>query len=476
MNHTKYLALAALVMAFSACDDIEDSTSLPQTNPQLPGVDAANVVVLPGADAAAPIDLGAFNAADSYIRIASVATPSDWPEGFVPEVPMMQMSASQSFADCIEVTTTMGADGEVLIAPDTWDGVWKKAFGRNPAQRTLYLRFPVYAVKGSQSVRMGGLDTWYGAETVTVAPFNEFDHTIEDTYYVVGSFCGWDLARGVKLDHSGYDPYDDPNFHTLLSVDGAGYEFVVVPASTVAAGTLSAGYYGGEYPAFTDADGMLLASTDASTPASLLIDHAGSYELKINMETLAYSYQSAFSLLYTPGNSNGWNQEASQVLTSADYKWFSGYVHLDGEFKFTTAPNWDGTNYGAGATPGTLDPTGGNLSAPANALYYATVSIPELTYSLTEITTLGIIGSATPAGWDGQTNLTPSADFLTWTGILTLTDGEFKFRMNDNWDINLGGSVDALIGNGANIPVAAGTYLVTLDFSSVPYTCTLTPQ
>lgn len=463
-------------MAFTACDDIEDSSSLPQTNPQLPGVDASNVSVTPGADAQTPIDLAAFNTIDEPVRIAKVNTPTDWPEGFTPSVPYMEMSLTEDFAAPCEVTTLMGAEGDILVEADVWDGAWKKAYQRNPSQRTVYLRFPVYAVNGTQRVRMGGLDTWYGAETVTVTPLNEFDHVIEDAYYLVGSFCNWDLSQGIALEQSGYDPYDDPNFHTLFTVDGAGYEFVIVPASTVAAGSLSAGYYGGEYAAFTDPSGFLVASTDAATPASFLIDAAGSYEIKINMETLSYSYASAVTTLYTPGNSNGWNQGASQVLTTKDYKWFSGFAHLNGGFKFTTQADWNGVNYGAGSEEGTLSTEGGDLNAPADALYYVTVDIPNLKYALHEITSLGVIGDATPTGWDGQTNLTPSADFLIWTGTVVMKDGEFKFRMNDNWDINLGGDLNGLSEGGANIPVSAGTYEVTINFTAVPYTATLTAQ
>lgn len=134
---------------------------------------------------------------------------------------------------------------------------------------------------------------------------------------------------------------------------------------------------------------------------------------------------------------------------------------------------------------------GVNLTVDTDGLYWvrAVIEIPEdatnatadlkkesLTYTTTLITKLGVIGSATPAGWDGQTDLTPSADLLTWSGVVDMTDGAFKFRMNDNWDINLGGELENLTVNGADMNVTAGKYLVTLNLATRPYICTLTPQ
>lgn len=161
----------------------------------------------------------------------------------------MQMSQTQDFTDVKEVPTSMGAEGEVLVNPDEWDGVWKEAYGKNPKERTIYLRFPVFAVKGTQSVRMGNASTFYGAESVKVTPFNIYDHVIEDAYYIVGSFCNWDPSKAIKMTHSEYDPYDDPNFSATITVDGAGYEWAVIPESTVGTGNINAGVMAASIPA-----------------------------------------------------------------------------------------------------------------------------------------------------------------------------------------------------------------------------------
>ena len=43
-----------------------------------------------------------------------------------------------------------------------------------------------------------------------------------------------------------------------------------------------------------------------------------------------------------------------------------------------------------------------------------------------------------------------------------LKDGELKFRANDGWDINWGGTPDALTQGGDNLKISEGTYDIKL--------------
>ncbi|MCM1163024.1 MAG: hypothetical protein NC339_02055 [Muribaculaceae bacterium] len=477
MKYLKLIGIAALSLGFWACDDIEDSNSLPQTNPQLPGVDANNVKVVSGTGMSGVINLQTVNDADGSVNVAKVETPTDWPEGFEPSIPFMEYSATEDFAKPVQVKATMGAEGEALVNPDDWDAAFKELYGKRPAEKKGYVRFPVYAVNGSQSVRMGGEKVWYNTIPVDVIPLDTYGHVIEENYYVVGSFCNWDVTQGIKMSHSEYDPYDDPNFSVTLDVTGAGYEFVIVPESTVASGNVQTMAWGGEYPgAAVDLKGNnLLIATQGTEVNYMLIDEANPYQLKLDMGTLVFTTSVAYKQLYTPGDSNGWNQAASQTLTTTDYKNYSGFVHLKGGFKITTAPNWDGVNFGDGGEGKlSMDGSAGNINAPKDALYWVTVNLETLSYSLTEITTLGVIGDATPTEWGGQTNFEPSADFLTWTATVNMKNGEYKFRMNDNWDINLGGDLNDLTVGGANIPSPGeGEYVITLNLAARPYFCTV---
>lgn len=491
MKYLKLFGLAALAMAFTACDDIEESSSLPQTNPQLPGVDIANITVAKGADASA-ISLTAFNDANKQIELATVATPTDWPEGYEVSVPFVEVSPTDDFAKYFDIDATMGAEGAVLVSPDAMQGKWVEFFGKNPKAREVYMRFPVCAVKDNQVIRMGSATTFFGQYMTTVTPFDTFGYTIEDTYYVVGSFCNWDVAQGIKMKHSEYDPYDDTTFSAVIDVTGAGYEFAIIPESTKAAGNLTAGGWGGEYEgivAVIDKSAHLVAAEAGKKPNAIVVDEVGAFTVALNFANLTYTV-TELPRLFTPGDANGWSQAASQTLTSTNGYEFKGFAHLKGAFKFTSQANWDGTNYGAGAEEGTLttDGSAGNITVAEDNLYwcYVVTEVPDdasaamqakaMTYTLTPIATLGVIGDLN--GWAAQDNLTPSADFLTWSGVVEFKGGgSWKFRMDDNWDINLGGNLDDLSVDGANIAdPGAGKYLVTLNLATRPYTCTLTPQ
>jgi hypothetical protein len=95
---------------------------------------------------------------------------------------------------------------------------------------------------------------------------------------------------------------------------------------------------------------------------------------------------------------------------------------------------------------------------------------------------VGIIGSASPGGWDTDTDLRlldpTRADKYTWTTIVYLTAGnEVKFRAMDDWAVNWGGSTfpnGTGTQNGPNIPVStSGYYKVTFNDNTGAYSFTL---
>lgn len=96
-------------------------------------------------------------------------------------------------------------------------------------------------------------------------------------------------------------------------------------------------------------------------------------------------------------------------------------------------------------------------------------------FEVTSDFSVGIIGSATPTGWDSDTDLT----FVSGTNYeitIDLVVGEAKFRTNDDWGTNWGaGDFPTGTGtqDGPNIPIAtAGTYRVEFNTSTGAYTFT----
>ena len=86
----------------------------------------------------------------------------------------------------------------------------------------------------------------------------------------------------------------------------------------------------------------------------------------------------------------------------------------------------------------------------------------------------GIIGNATPKGWDASTDMTYNAAAGTYSISLGLTTGELKFRLDNSWNTNYGddGNNLSLELAGSNIPVSAGNYTIVANFTTKTYTIT----
>ncbi len=447
-------------LGFAACESVEESLSQPVTNPQETIFDSADLSVTPTTSV---IDLQTLN--DNHAR-AQVATSvvSDFPSGSQLQL-IMEMSKNSDYSNAVQLTCTLDSAGAVTLGTDALDAAYYQYVSRQITQGSAYVRFIANAVNGTETVRIGGPNVYYGAGQISILPFQNI---IEDTYYLVGGTDGNYTVLGA-MTNGGDDPYENPVFTSDILELAAGTQWLIVPATTVDGGASTA------YAPMVAADmsGTLTEGVEDDLNPGVISD-ANPYIFKANIHDLTYSLTVAIKNLYTPGVSNDWQPAQSQMLYTNNYVNYQGYAHLSGEFKFTSQPDWDGTNFGAGSSAGTLSTEGGNLSVSNDALYWCEANLNALTYSTTEITTYGVIGNFN--GWSGSEALTPSADFLTWSGTITLDGGGWKFRANDDWGINLGGSLDNLTPGGADLTSEAGTYLITLDLSALPYTATLVKQ
>ncbi len=146
------------------------------------------------------------------------------------------------------------------------------------------------------------------------------------------------------------------------------------------------------------------------------------------------------------------------------------YVTLtDGQIKFRKDNDWT-LNYGDDGADGTLDEGGSNIDVSAGT-YKIVMNLNNLTYTI-EAYSWGIVGSAYN-NWGA----TPDADLMydpysdQWRTIVTLLDGDMKFRKNNDWGENYGSSDGVnLVAGGDNITVTAGIYIVTVNFNDFTYT------
>ena len=279
-------------------------------------------------------------------------------------------------------------------------------------------------------------------------------------YYMLGHLNGkddWDNTDPVWMNEVSDGVYQakvttakDKNWFKFFE----GSKFVSGDWDAINSGALGCKDNGCE-----DASGYIYYTGDKwGELQTLVIPGAGTWIVTLDMNNLTYTVGKP--ILYMAGDANGWKQ--IDVLNSDDGAHFTGYMYLNQNgFKFSTQPNWDGTNYGADFDTA---PDAGNIVITEEAGFYQVdVDLSAKTYTLTPFT-IGIIGSATPKGWDGDTNMTYNPEERCWElKDVELTDGEMKFRHTNDWSLSWGGELDNLTTqNGPNIAVAAGTYDIKL--------------
>ncbi len=161
---------------------------------------------------------------------------------------------------------------------------------------------------------------------------------------------------------------------------------------------------------------------------------------------------------------SGITQKIESALGNGSY---FGYVKLDPTKPFKLYDPDNDTTYGASG--GKLVANGGSgIVATGDAGWYKlNANTVDRTYSM-EAYMIGLVGSSTPNGWGSpDSKMDYDAKSGTWNITTDLIAGEIKFRLNDGWAWNLGGTPDNLTQGGANIPIAtAGNYTITLTINS----------
>ena len=202
---------------------------------------------------------------------------------------------------------------------------------------------------------------------------------------------------------------------------------------------------------------------------------AGTYKIEVNFSSMTYTMEEYSWGIVGSATTNGWGGPDMMFhYNSFQDDWRAVVTLGDGEVKFRFNNDW-GVNYGDDGADGTIEANGANIAVSAGH-YLVTMNLNTQSYTMEEMDVWGLVGSATANGWDG-----PNDKFMPDFGInegyyyisgAVLTDGEIKVRQNDAWGVNYGddGNDGTLELNGANIPVSAGTYNITLNLAANPPT------
>ncbi len=448
MKKTLLYSLAAMAsLALASCAGDYDDWANPQANEQEASAAKYGVTFANGSEAE-----GSMADEDGIINLVTVNSTDANVSGFT----------LQDFkVNGVAVNGTMVGNSVQVSASELEKLVCEQNKSRASVARDLKVETQVsinLASGDAVSITTKGETT--GKFTPTATP--QLD---EKGYYMLGQVNGneWDAKSPVWMKKISDGVYQlkvtttaDKNWFKFY----AGSNFVSNDWDSINKGALGCKENGSE-----EAFGYILYNGDSwgelQTP---VIPGAGTWIVTLDMNNLTYTVGKP--VLYMAGDANGWNQ--IDVLNGDDGVHFTGYMYLNQNgFKFCTQPNWDGTNYGADFnTAGDAD----NITMTEPAGYYKVdVDLSAKTYTLIPITTIGIIGSASPKGWDSDVDMTyvpynaETKELGYWEiKDVTFTSGEIKFRANDDWAINWGGDTNALTQGGDNISVEAGTYDIKL--------------
>ena len=184
--------------------------------------------------------------------------------------------------------------------------------------------------------------------------------------------------------------------------------------------------------------------------------------------------------LWVAGDFQGWNIENASTLVSVeDNGIYEGYLYLpDGEFKLYAQPNWEPDSYGTleDSVITKANYAGANFAAPSPGYYLFSVNMNDSTFFMMN-TTWGLIGAATPGGWEADTEMTFDEETQTWSVTTDMiAEGSFKFRANQAWALDFGIDGEGKLAY-ANHPAKDyveqpqltvpedGNYTITLDLS-----------
>ena len=217
----------------------------------------------------------------------------------------------------------------------------------------------------------------------------------------------------------------------------------------------------------TGADGILEANGDN------IVVTAGSYKITINTNDNTYTIE-AFSWGIVGSGYNDWGNAGPDAKFFYDYTTDTYKVSVklvDGEIKFRLNNDW-GNNLGDTGADGTLEANGDNLAVTAG-FYDLTLDLNNNIYTIESGDVWGIVGSGYNDWGNGGSDysFTKVTTDVYVAEVVTLLDGEIKFRLNEDWGSNLGdtGADGTLDADGDNLAVTAGKYRITFNTSDNSY-------
>lgn len=436
-------------MSMVSCTEDFTDWAHPQTNPQ------EKAVAFGDNGSVTPVDyvIKLADVKTETVKVASIVAPTTSNAAYTPVYKIN--FDGQSF--------DIDAEGNMATA-DLANYIVEK-YGKRPTERDINATLDAWMNNGATAVKMATSAT-FQIKAVPVAP------VIEDGYYLVGDMFttettnGWTKDAAKAFNHSDKDVYEDPVFTVSFETTKADQYWKIIPKKNIDSGEIwAAGVVG---PKVDGDDSMTGALTNGDAKAGK-IAKAGKYKLTINMMDYTYTIEEVNydPFIYFIGATDGWSSSDQKLALVDEAKGvYTGYVYLADpngsgfQFKFQRKPGDWNNAIGAGALStfsGAATNEGDNIGVNAGeGVYYMDVNLSEGKITATKVEKMGIIGGFN--NWEGDAVMTWNAKEYCFeaTNVGVTADG-WKFRVNGDWPINLGGSINDLTAGGDNISVAGNT-------------------
>ena len=444
-----------LLMSMVSCTEDYTDWANPQTNPQEDAVAFGNGSVT-------PVDV--INLADvteDKVQVASIVAPTSSNAAYTPTI---KINLGDKTFDIDNDGKMATADLATYIA---------ETYGKRPDERDINATLDAWISNGSTVVKMATSET-FQVKAIPVAP------VIEEGYYLVGDMFttedgvnGWNtISAKQAFKHSDKDVYDDPIFTITFETTKADQYWKIIPKANVDAGNTDASAAGVVGPKIDGDDSMTGLLTNADAKAGKIAE-PGKYKLTLNMMDYSYTIEKVMydPFIYFIGSTDGWGSNDQKLaLVDEETGTYTGYVYIADpngagfEFKFQREQgNWD-TAIGASNfvtfKDAAKDPqNGNNLGVNAGeGVYYMDVNLSEGTITATKVESMSMVGDFQNWNIAGPTPMTWNAEEYCFEATNAgVTDVGWKFVVNKGWSINLGGSINNLEQDGANLTVAGNT-------------------
>ena len=302
---------------------------------------------------------------------------------------------------------------------------------------------------------------------------------ISENYYLIGGNGSWSSDKSQKFSHSDKDVFDDPVFTYVLT---GGSELWFAFGDDDAMDAVGEGTWNrlfGTTGASEDLSGSFDRRYNLDGDHSFHVDGSAKfYRFTVNVLDMTYEITplNFEPFIYFIGATDGWAQAEQKLALTDDGGIYTGYIYCADpngwgiEFKFQrVAGSWDNEiNFGTfsgGVSGDFAEGGGGNIKANAGeGVYYIEANLATGTLKGVKVNTMGIIGDFN--SWGGDVVMTWNAtDYCFEAPNAGVNANGWKFRVNSDWGINLGGNdsvepsanISDLVANGKNLGVAGST-------------------